>query len=111
MEITKNQPPRRASAAGAFPASAAAPRVFEVDGGHVVLDTAPDADSAHQLRGTLRNWRSEYVTLLVEAAPDSLERTLAVLAGAAGLFDRLVICGEGSASDAAAAAVEAALRT
>ena len=89
----------------------AAACVFELDGGYVFIDPAGAGPGTELLSLDRSHWRSDYVTLIVDAVPDALERGVLSHADTARAFDRVLICAGGDPRNAeAAAALEQAVR-
>jgi hypothetical protein len=85
--------------------------VFELDGGYVFLDPAGAGPGTELLSLDRSHWRSDYVTLVVDAGPEALERGVLSHADTARAFDRVLICDGGDRRNAeAAAALERAVR-
>ena len=88
------------------------PRLYRLDGGHVVLAKDAASRGAQVLQALAGEWRDRHVTLITGVPAAAVESAIAELALAAQAFDRIVICASNEAAAARfARAVRAAGRT
>ena len=83
------------------------PRLYRLDGGHVVLARDTGSRSAQGLQALAAEWRDCHVTAITGVPVAAAESELAELALAAQAFDRVVIC---ASSETGAARFSRAVR-